>query len=310
LEAVARIPRNGTGADPRLRLALPNGLLVGDEPSAERYAAGWRTGLRQADPVITPGTTHCRQRRPFSDLFAHRARRAKRLECALRTPHADRICSVGRPRARAGNRVQALSDGECVVSFSDSASCAKAERARRNETLSPTQAGDTLVESKLDRLGEVPQGLVELTAELAAMNVSIRSIADRVDPRETSAQYVSHVFDILAEMRRDRLCERTTAALVAARHQGRLGDRKTALAPRRSAKARKLLPSVMALRRIVPVISVAAAELYGRLPGRKTEVICLRGSDHATNAIRLTTTSRDERKETPHFRGVWPRDAA
>lgn len=67
-------------------------------------------------------------------------------------------------------------------------------------------------------------------------------------------------------MERDLNRERTTAALMVARGEGRMGGRKTVMTPKRLEAARKLLASGMPMREIAPAIGVSVPTLYRHLP--------------------------------------------
>jgi DNA invertase Pin-like site-specific DNA recombinase len=77
----------------------------------------------------------------------------------------------------------------------------------------------------------------------------------------------------MAEMERDLVRERTTAALIVARREGRVGGRKTVMTPKRLEAARKLLSSGMTAREIAPTIGVSIATLYRHLPASEQEAI-------------------------------------
>jgi DNA invertase Pin-like site-specific DNA recombinase len=77
----------------------------------------------------------------------------------------------------------------------------------------------------------------------------------------------------MAEMERDLNRERTTAALIVARREGRVGGRKTVMTPKRLEAARKLLASGMTIREIAPTIGVSVPTLYRHLPAPEQEAI-------------------------------------
>jgi DNA invertase Pin-like site-specific DNA recombinase len=84
----------------------------------------------------------------------------------------------------------------------------------------------------------------------------------------------------MAEMERDLVRERTTAALLIAKREGRVGGRKTVMTPRRIEAARKLLASGMPAREIAPTIGVSVATLYRHLPAPEQEAIGAENEAH------------------------------
>src|SRR3546814_4059436 len=89
----------------------------------------------------------------------------------------------------------------------------------------------------------------------------------------TAGKLVFHIMAAMAEMERDLVRERTTAALIVARSAGRVGGRKKVMTPKRIEAARKLLASGMSAREIAPTIGVSVATLYRHLPAPEQEAI-------------------------------------
>lgn len=170
-------------------------------------------------------------------------------------------------------QLAALADAGCEKVFSDKASGAKADRAGLADALSHARAGDIIVVWKLDRLGRTMKGLVDLAADLAERKVGLRSITDGIDTAGTAGKLVFHIMAAMAEMERDLVRERTTAALLIAKRDGRVGGRKTVMTPKRIEAARKLLASGMTAREIAPTIGVSVATLYRHLPAPEQEAI-------------------------------------
>lgn len=180
---------------------------------------------------------------------------------------------VSTPEQDLAPQLVALNEAGCEKVFSDKASGAKANRAGLTDALSHARAGDVLVVWKLDRLGRTMKGLVDLAAELAERKVGLRSITDGIDTAGTAGKLVFHIMAAMAEMERDLVRERTTAALIVAKREGRVGGRKTVMTPKRLDAARKLLASGMTAREIAPTIGVSVATLYRHLPAPEQEAI-------------------------------------
>lgn len=88
-----------------------------------------------------------------------------------------------------------------------------------------------------------------------------------------AGKLVFHIMAAMAEMERDLVRERTTAALIVARSEGRIGGRKTVMTPERLAAARKLFASGMKGREIATAIGVSVPTLYRHLPASTQEVV-------------------------------------
>ena len=180
---------------------------------------------------------------------------------------------VSTPEQDLSPQLDALRGAGCDRIFSDKASGAKADRAGLAEALSHTRAGDVLVVWKLDRLGRSMKGLVDLAAELTARGIAFRSITDGIDTSGTAGKLVFHILAAMAEMERDLNKERTTAALIVARREGRVGGRKTVMTTKRLESARRLVASGMSVREIASVIGVSVPTLYRHLPAPVQEII-------------------------------------
>jgi len=190
---------------------------------------------------------------------------------------------VSTPEQDLAPQLVALNEAGCEKVFSDKASGAKANRAGLTDALSHARAGDVLVVWKLDRLGRTMKGLVDLAAELAERKIGLRSITDGIDTAGTAGKLVFHIMAAMAEMERDLVRERTTAALIVAKREGRVGGRKTVMTPKRIEAARKLLASGMTAREIAPTIGVSVATLYRHLPAPEQDAINAEtGVDHAS----------------------------
>ena len=184
---------------------------------------------------------------------------------------------VSTPEQDLAPQLDALRDAGCEKIFSDKASGAKANRAGLAEALSHARAGDVLVIWKLDRLGRTSKGLIDLSIELEQRNVGLRSITDGIDTSGTAGKFVFRILAALAEMERDLIRERTTAALMVAKREGRTGGRKTVMTPKRIEAARKLLASGMTAREVAPAIGVSVPTLYRHLPAPMQDAISAEG---------------------------------
>jgi DNA invertase Pin-like site-specific DNA recombinase len=128
---------------------------------------------------------------------------------------------VSTPEQDLTPQLEALVSAGCERTFSDKASGAKADRAGLAQALSHARPGDMLVVWKLDRLGRTMKGLIDLSTDLAARGIGLRSITDGIDTAGTAGKLVFHIMAAMAEMERDLVRERTTAALLIAKRQGR-----------------------------------------------------------------------------------------
>lgn len=180
---------------------------------------------------------------------------------------------VSTPEQDLTPQLDALRIAGCERTFSDKASGAKANRAGLAEALSHARPDDVLVVWKLDRLGRTMKGLIDFAALLADRGIGFRSLTDGIDTSGTAGKLVFHIMAAMAEMERDLIRERTTAALIVARRQGKVGGRKTVMTPAKVKAARKLLATGSTIRQVAPAIGVSVPTLYRHFPAPEQDAM-------------------------------------
>ncbi|STZ41268.1 recombinase family protein [Mycolicibacterium gilvum] len=151
------------------------------------------------------------------------------------------------------------------------ASGARARRPGLDELVAAVVAGDTVVVTRLDRLGRSLPHLLGLVENLAAAGVGLRSLAEEIDTSSATGRLVLHVFGALAEFERGINHERTMGGLAAARARGRIGGRPPALRGRRLAHARKLAAAGMPVAEIADTLLVGRSTVYRALNGSREQ---------------------------------------
>jgi putative DNA-invertase from lambdoid prophage Rac len=128
--------------------------------------------------------------------------------------------------------------------------------AKMVEKLEP---GDTLVVTKLDRLGRNAMD-IDRTVEHLKEKVKVRLIVLDLPVAEvTSAagDLVRRMFAAFAQFERDQLVERTHAGLKRAKDEGKRLGRKPALSDAQQAEARKLLAEGIGVREVARRLGVS-----------------------------------------------------
>ncbi|MBV8933332.1 MAG: recombinase family protein, partial [Kutzneria sp.] len=126
-------------------------------------------------------------------------------------------------------QTDALTEAGCERIFTDKASGKLARRPELDKTLEYLRDGDTLVVTKLDRLGRSVRNLVELSAELDRRGVGLRVLHQGIDTSTPGGRLFFHIIAGIAEFERDLISERTLDGLDAARARGRKGGRRPKL---------------------------------------------------------------------------------
>ena len=113
--------------------------------------------------------------------------------------------------------------------FSDIVSGSKWQRPGLKKALAYMRPGDTLVVTRLDRLGRSLRETVTTIADLAERDINVRVLEPALDTAKSTDKVVVNVMASLAEWERDLLISRTKEGVAHARAQGRVGGRPKAL---------------------------------------------------------------------------------
>jgi DNA invertase Pin-like site-specific DNA recombinase len=165
----------------------------------------------------------------------------------------------------ATGQVDALTAAGCSQIWMEVASGARAQRPVLDDLLAAAAAGDTLIVTRLDRLGRSLPHLLGLVEELTSRAVGLRSLAEQIDTTSATGRLVLHVFGALAEFERAINHERTMSGLAAARVRGRVGGRPRALRGHRLEYARQLASAGIPASDIAEVLRVGRSTVYRAL---------------------------------------------
>jgi DNA invertase Pin-like site-specific DNA recombinase len=153
----------------------------------------------------------------------------------------------------------------CSLIWTDTASGALATRPQLDALLAYAKTGDTIVVSRLDRLGRSLAHQVGTVTELGDRGVGVRSLHEQLDTTSASGRLAFHVFGALAEFERELTRERTQAGLDTARAQGRVGGRPTVMTAERREAARQMLDNGYEVAQVARTLGVGRATIYRHL---------------------------------------------
>ena len=149
--------------------------------------------------------------------------------------------------------------------FTDHASGAATSRPQFDQMMGTLRRGDTVMVWRLDRLGRSMKHLLELATLFEAQEVGLRSLNEQLDTTTANGRLIFHVMAALAEFERGLLSERTQAGLQAARNQGRVGGRPSALTPSARQAAVDLREQGRTVAEIAATLRVSRATVYRTL---------------------------------------------
>lgn len=126
-------------------------------------------------------------------------------------------------------QLDALTAAGCDKIFSEKASGTSARRPELDRALEYLREGDSLVITRLDRLGRSTRNLIVFAEELRDRGVNLVILDIGVDSSTLIGQVLFTILAALAQMERDLIVERTKEGLAAARARGRVGGRPSKL---------------------------------------------------------------------------------
>jgi DNA invertase Pin-like site-specific DNA recombinase len=128
------------------------------------------------------------------------------------------------------------------------------------------RAGDTLIITKLDRLGRSVKNLKAITDELAHRDVALRVLSQGIDTSTPGGRLFFHLLAAIAEFEHDLIVERTHDGLAAARARGRKGGRKPKMTPTRITQARAMYDAgELTVQQIADTLGVSRPTIYRHL---------------------------------------------
>ncbi|WP_264032380.1 recombinase family protein [Cellulosimicrobium sp. SH8] len=147
----------------------------------------------------------------------------------------------------------------------EKASGRREDRPELARLLAGLREGDTLVVTKLDRLGRSAAHVARLVRDLDELGVTLRSLTETLDTSSAAGRLMVHVLAAVAQMEADLARERTLDGLAAARARGRVGGRPTVMTPDRIEAARVALAGGQSRAAVARALGVSRDTLYRHL---------------------------------------------
>jgi DNA invertase Pin-like site-specific DNA recombinase len=175
--------------------------------------------------------------------------------------------SPGRRAQHVENQVKRLYEAGCEVVFTDEISGKDASRPGWDRCLAWLRPGDTLLFTKLDRIGRSVHNLIEVVNDLGARGVNLRALDQgAVDTTTATGKFLFNIMGAVAEFEADITSERVAEGLDAARerHGGSLPlrGRGRAITDEKLRNARRLLASGVPVTEVARTVGISRATLY------------------------------------------------
>ena len=154
-----------------------------------------------------------------------------------------------------------LREAGCEEVYKEVASGVKTKRPEFLAAIRSSREGDTLIVTRLDRLGHSTLETLRTVQEIDARGVRVKALDLNLDTRTPSGRMVLSVISSLAQWERDTLVERTKEGLAHARANGRTGGRPPALTASQREAAIAALDKGMGLTQTAKTFGVSVSTI-------------------------------------------------
>lgn len=124
---------------------------------------------------------------------------------------------------------------------------------------------DTLVVTRLDRLGRSLADTVNTIADLAERDINVKVLEPALDTSKPTDKVVINVMASLAEWERDLLVQRTREGVAHARAQGRVAGPKPKLSAEQAHMAKELIDGGKSVSAVARTFNVSRPTIYRAL---------------------------------------------
>jgi DNA invertase Pin-like site-specific DNA recombinase len=159
-------------------------------------------------------------------------------------------------------QLDALSAAGVEKTFHDVMSGARDDRPGLRALLDYAREGDTVTVVALDRLGRSLTGVLATVAKLQEKGVVLRSLREHIDFSTPTGRFQAAIFSAMAELERELIKERATAAREAAAARGRHTGRPRALSDEQVATARQMRSGGIDITTIATTLNCSRATVY------------------------------------------------
>lgn len=170
-------------------------------------------------------------------------------------------------------QLDALRAAGCDRVFTEVGSGTKTDRQELAKLMDQARPGDTIVVWRLDRLARSLRHLIDMSEQLQARDIGLRSLTESIDTTTPGGRCMFSILGALNQMEVEILRDRTRAGLAAAAARGRRGGRPPALDEGRIRAAKAMLASgTMTAAEVAQQLGVAPSTLYRHLPGGRSGI--------------------------------------
>ena len=156
----------------------------------------------------------------------------------------------------------ALSAAGAEKLFIDTYTGTKLDRPQLNAAWGILREGDSLMVTRLDRLGRSLRDLLDLVSKLDELKVNLVVIEQSIDTTSPEGRLFFHMVGAFSEFERELIRTRTLDGLHAARQLGRVGGRKEKLSQSQQTLVRKMHSEGEFIKTIAEAFNVSRPTIY------------------------------------------------
>jgi Site-specific recombinases, DNA invertase Pin homologs len=142
----------------------------------------------------------------------------------------------------------------------------KASRPELDKLREQMREGDTLVVTRLDRLGRSTKDLLAISSELEEKGVELEVLEQNINTKTPEGRFYFTMIAAVGELERAYLVARTKDGLAAARARGRMGGRKPKLTAAQKRQVKRLYDErELTVREIAGMFNITPPTVYRAL---------------------------------------------
>ncbi len=144
----------------------------------------------------------------------------------------------------------------------------KASRPELDKLREQMREGDTLIITRLDRLGRSTKDLLAISSELEEKGVELEVIEQNINTKTPEGKLFFTMIAAMAEFEHSMMVARTKDGLAAARARGRMGGRKPKLSEAQRQQVKNFYDArELTVREIAALFNVTPPTVYRALQG-------------------------------------------
>lgn len=117
-------------------------------------------------------------------------------------------------------QIESLTAAGCTVFYQEKLSGKNDKRPQLTKMLKDAKEGDTIIVTKLDRLGRSLRDLIKIVNDLSDRKVHFISLGDNFDTSTPQGRFIFHLMGSLAEFERSLILERVNGGIAHAKKHG------------------------------------------------------------------------------------------